>query len=60
MAFIYLEIKNFMEKKQVLPNFASSFFFYLLPSFINERSHDTLSVFKGGALEHILRAEGWL
>ena len=50
-----LEIIFFQEK---LFNFVFfSFLVYLLPGFIIERSHDTLSVFEEGAFEHILRAK---
>ena len=49
-----LEI-NFFEKKQVLYNFAFFFFFVqLLLIFINERTHNTLSVFDEGAIKHTL------
>ena len=36
------------------------FFVFLLPVFIIERSHNTLSVFAEGAMEQILRAKVWL
>ena len=46
----------FSKKKQVLLNFAF-LFVYLLLSFINERSHNTLSVFTECAIKHFLRAK---
>ena len=60
MAFMSLEVIFFRKKKQVLFIFASLFFVYLLPGFINEKSNNTLSVFRDGEIEHILRAKVWL
>ena len=59
MAFMSLEI-NFFEQKQVLHNFAYFSFLSNLLFFINERPHNTLSVFDEGAIEHILEAKVWL
>ena len=51
----------FFRKKNKYYLIAFFFLFaFLVPSFINERSYNTLSVFEKGAVEHILRAKGWL
>ena len=52
MTFLSLEIF-------VLLNFAFFIFIYLLPSFINERLHNTLLVLKERAIEYILIAIFW-
>ena len=59
MAFMSLEIFFFRKKKQFFFKFAYffPFFFYLLPSFNKKRSHNTLSVFTGVAIEFILGAK---
>ena len=45
----------------MLRSFAFCFpFLSLLPSFINERSHNTLSVVAESSIEHILMAIVWL
>ena len=60
MAFMSLEIIYF-RKKQVKLNFAFFFFFvYLLPGFINERSNNSLWMFKERAIDCILRAKVWI
>ena len=41
-------------------SFSSFFFVCLLPSFINERSHKTLSVFKECVIQLILKTRVWL
>ena len=55
--------KFFFERKQVLHNLAFFFCFLfvmkLLLIFINERPHNTLSVFDEGAIEHILGTKVW-
>ena len=52
------ELIFFSKKKLVLINLAFfSFFVYLLSGFINERSHNTLLVFREGAMELILMAK---
>ena len=59
-----LEITLFRKKNiinKVLLNFAFFFLFvYLFPGFNDEKSHNTLLVFKEEAIEHILRAKVWL
>ena len=61
MAFLTLEVILFGKKNQKyyisLPFFF--FFVYLLPGLINEISHFPLSVFEGGAMEHIMSAKIW-
>ena len=60
MAFMSFEI-FFSKKIKVLLNFAFFFIFiYLLPSFIDESLHNTLSVLAESAIEHILMAIVWL
>ena len=45
----------------MLFNFAFfPFFVYLLTSFIQEKSHNNLSVFEEGAIKHSLGAKLWL
>ena len=53
------EIILFREKDKYYLVLIFFFFVYLLPDFINERSHNTLSVFEEGAIKHILRAKVW-
>ena len=52
----------FFEKKLkcYLPLHLFSIFDYLLPSFINEMSHKTLSMVAESAIEHILTAIVWI
>ena len=52
-----LELFFFRKKKQLLLNFAFFFFVYLLPGFINETSHNTLSVLKEGGIEHMFKGK---
>ena len=61
MAFMSSEIFFFEKKIKVLLIFASCIHFvYLLPSFINKRSHNTLLGVAENAIEHILKAIVWL
>ena len=50
----------FEKKKQLLINFGFFLFCLLASWFHKERSHNKLSVFEEGAIEHILRAKVWL
>ena len=61
MAFMSLE-KNFFEKKLNLYLILQllKIFVFLLPSFLKERSHKTLSVLAKSANKHILMAIVWL
>ena len=60
MALMSLEI--FLKKKLKCYLFLHFVFHFvcLLPSFINERSHNTLSVVAESAIKHILMAIVWL
>ena len=55
-------MKPLISIKQVLNNSEVYFFFFavLLPSLIDKRSCNTLSVFEEGVVQHIWRAKGWL
>ena len=58
MAFMCLKTIFFEKYYLILPFLF--FFVYLLPTFINERSYNTILVFGEGAIEHILVAKVWL
>ena len=57
-----MSLEFFFRKKISVTYFCILFsiFVYLLPCFINESSHNTLSVFAESAIEHILMAIAWL
>ena len=60
MSFMTLDVILFRKKIKIITYFCPSLFCLLVPSLTNECPHNTLSLFKEGAIEYVLRAKKWL